>query len=67
MAAANLEKDAVKRGKLLGQATQLLLNDVAVAPVCYQYIRPLVKPYVANWENTVRGVNRTRFLDVTRK
>jgi hypothetical protein len=40
---------------------------MAVAPVCYQYVRPLVKPYVSNWMNTARGVNRTRYLDVNRK
>ncbi|MBL9097976.1 MAG: peptide ABC transporter substrate-binding protein [Alphaproteobacteria bacterium] len=58
------EKDAVARGKLLGQAAGLLLNDVAVAPTFYQFIRPLVKPYVLNWEHTPRGVNRTRWLDI---
>jgi oligopeptide transport system substrate-binding protein len=67
MAQATQEKDGVKRGKLLGQATQLLLNDAAAVPCCYQYIRPLVKPYVLNWKNSVRGVNRTRYLDVNRK
>jgi oligopeptide transport system substrate-binding protein len=67
MADADLEKDVTKRGKLLGQAAQLLLNDAAVAPCCFQYIRPLVKPYVSNWMHTARGVNRTRFLDVVRK
>jgi ABC-type oligopeptide transport system substrate-binding subunit len=67
MAEADLEKDGLKRGKLLGQATKLLLDDMAVAPVCYQYVRPLVKPYVSNWMNTARGVNRTRYLDVNRK
>ena len=67
MAQADNEKDVVARGKLLGQATQLLLNDVAIAPACYQYVRPLVKPYVLNWMNTARGVNRTRFMDVVRK
>ncbi|MEQ1755043.1 MAG: peptide ABC transporter substrate-binding protein [Micropepsaceae bacterium] len=67
MGQADLEKDVVVRGKLLGQAASLLLNDVAVAPCCFQYIRPAVKPYVLNWMNTARGVNRTRFLDVVRK
>jgi oligopeptide transport system substrate-binding protein len=64
MRQAQNEKDAVARGKLLGQAAGLLIGDVAVAPTCFQYIRPLVKPYVLNWQNTVRGVNRTRWLDI---
>ena len=58
------EKDAVQRGKLLGQAAGLLIGDVAIAPNSFQYIRPLIKPYVLNWENTLRGVNRTRWLDI---
>lgn len=58
------EKDAVARGKLLGQAAGLLIGDVAIAPSCYQFVRPLVKPYVLNWEHTLRGVNRTRWLDI---
>ncbi len=64
MRKADNEKDAVVRGKLLGQAAGMLVNDVAVAPGCFQYIRPLVKSYVLNWENTPRGVNRTRWLDI---
>jgi oligopeptide transport system substrate-binding protein len=67
MRQAQNEKDAVARGKLLGQAAGLLIGDVAVAPTCFQYIRPLVKPYVLNWQNTVRGVNRTRWLDIDDK
>ena len=67
MAQAEAEKDGVARGKLLGQATAMLLNDVAVAPYAFQYVRPLVKLYISNWVNTARGVNRTRFLDVNRK
>jgi oligopeptide transport system substrate-binding protein len=58
------EKDALARGKLLGQAAGLLINDVAVSPISFQYVRPLVKSYVLNWENTPRGVNRTRWLDI---
>jgi oligopeptide transport system substrate-binding protein len=61
---ADNEKDAVARGKYLGEAAGLLLNDVAVAPTFFQFIRPMVKSYVLNWEETPRGVNRTRWLDI---
>jgi oligopeptide transport system substrate-binding protein len=61
------EKDALARGKLLGQAAGLLIGDVAVAPTFFQYIRPLVKSHVLNWEETARGVNRTRWLDIGEK
>jgi oligopeptide transport system substrate-binding protein len=58
------EKDVAVRGQLLGKAAGLLIGDVAIAPNSFQYVRPLIKPYVLNWENTLRGVNRTRWLDI---
>lgn len=64
MEKAEREPDAVVRGKLLGQASQLVLNDVAVIPAFFQYVRPLVKSYVLNWSNNPRGTNRTRWLDI---
>jgi oligopeptide transport system substrate-binding protein len=64
MAKAGREADAVTRGKYLGQASQLLLNDVAVIPTFFQFVRPLVKSYVLNWTNNPRGTNRTRWLDI---
>jgi oligopeptide transport system substrate-binding protein len=64
MRQADNEKDGPTRGKLLGQAAGLLIGDVAIVPNAFQYIRSLVKPYVLNWENTTRGVNRTRWLDI---
>lgn len=67
MAKADVEKDAVQRGKYLGEATGLLLNDVAVGPTFFQYIRPLIKPYVLNWKPTIRGANRTRWLDIGKR
>ena len=67
MAQAENEKDAVIRGKYLGQAAGHLLFDVAVAPSCFQFVRPLVKPHVVDWVNNPRGVNRTRWMDVNRK
>lgn len=67
MRQAENEKDAVARGKLLGQAAGMVLNDVAIAPTFFQYVRPLVKSYVLNWEESPRGVNRTRWLDIADK
>jgi len=61
---ADNERDATARGKLMGQAAGLLINDVAVSPSAFQFIRPLVKSYVLNWENTPTGKNRTRWLDI---
>jgi len=67
MAQADVEKDVAKRGKLLGQASAVVMNDVAFAPNFYPYLRPLVKSYVLNWVNNPRDIYRTRWLDIERK
>jgi oligopeptide transport system substrate-binding protein len=64
LAKAAKEADGVARGKLLGEAAQMVLDDVAVIPTFFQYVRPLVKSYVLNWQNNPRGTNRTRWLDI---
>jgi oligopeptide transport system substrate-binding protein len=64
MAQAAKEPDAAARGKMLGQASQLVLDDIAVVPTFFQFVRPLVKSYVLNWTNNPRGTNRTRWLDI---
>jgi oligopeptide transport system substrate-binding protein len=64
MQQAAAEPDAVARGKMLGQASQLVMNDVAIVPTFFQFVRPLVKSYVLNWKNNPRGTNRTRWLDI---
>lgn len=64
LAKAAKEPDGAARGKLLGDASQLVLDDVAVIPTFFQYVRPLVKSYVLNWNENPRGTNRTRWLDI---
>jgi len=61
---AGREGDVVARGKLLGQASGMVLDDVPVVPTFFQFVRPLVKSYVLNWTENPRGVNRTRWLDI---
>ena len=61
------EKDTVARGKLLGQASAVIMNDVAFAPLFYPYLRPLVKSKVLNWVNNPRDTYRTRWLDIETK
>ncbi len=67
MARADSEKDVATRGKLLGQAAGVIMNDVPFAPNFYPYLRPLVKSYVLNWVNNPRDINRTRWLDMESK
>ena len=64
LAQAAKEADATARGKLLGQASQLVLDDVAIIPTFFQYVRPMVKSYVIGWTENPRGTNRSRWLDI---
>ena len=67
MRRADKEANAEARGKLMGQAHALLLNDVAVAPTFYLFERNLVKPYVLNFIENPRVIYRTRWLDLGNK
>jgi oligopeptide transport system substrate-binding protein len=67
MAQAEAEKDAVARGRILGQASATIMNDVPLAPQFFPYLRPLVKSNVINWVNNPRDVYRTRWLDIETK
>ena len=58
--------DPVARGKLLQQAEQVLLDDVAVAPVFFGVNRDLVSPQVKGWISNNINTNRTRFLSLDR-
>jgi oligopeptide transport system substrate-binding protein len=67
MLQADREPDAVKRGKMLGDAHALLLKDVAIAPTFYLYERTLVKPYVLNYVENPKAIFRTRWMDLADK
>lgn len=60
--AAEREPDAARRGAMLAQAEQMLLNDVPLAPVFHSVSRNLVAPYVQGWAESPDNVHRTRWL-----
>jgi oligopeptide transport system substrate-binding protein len=60
------ERDPHKRALLLQQAEQILLDDVAIAPVFFDVTRDLVSPQVKGWISNNVNVNRTRFLSLDR-
>jgi len=60
--AAEREPDAARRGAMLAQAEQMLLNDVPLAPVFHSVSRNLVAPYVQGWADSPDNVHRTRWL-----
>ena len=67
MAQAENEKDAAARGKVLDQASAVIMNDIPFAPLYYPYLRPLVRSSVLGWVNNPRDINRTRWLDIETK
>lgn len=66
VAASDNERDAARRAVLLEQAEQMLLDDVAVAPVYFGVTRDLVSLQVKGWISNNVNINRTRFLSLDR-
>lgn len=58
--------DAKARGALLAQAEQIMLDDVALAPLYFGVSRTLVSPAVNGWIDNQINVNRTRYLSLDR-
>jgi oligopeptide transport system substrate-binding protein len=66
MVQANHTVDPLLRGKLMCDAEQVVLDDVALAPVYFAVSRTLVSPDVKGWIDNQINVNRTRFLSLDR-
>jgi oligopeptide transport system substrate-binding protein len=66
MLQANHTVDPLLRGKLMCDAEQIVLDDVALAPVYFGVSRTLVSPAVRGWVDNQINVNRTRFLSLDR-
>jgi oligopeptide transport system substrate-binding protein len=58
--------DPLSRGNLMCDAEQIVLDDVALAPVYFAVSRTLVSPAVKGWVDNQINVNRTRFLSLDR-
>ena len=59
--------DPRARGNVLARAEQILLDDVALAPVCFDMSRSLVSPAVRGWVGNVLDIHRTRWLSLDRR
>jgi oligopeptide transport system substrate-binding protein len=66
VAQSDNERDAAARAVLLGKAEQMLLDDVAIAPVFFGVTRDLVSTQVKGWVSNNINVNRTRYLSLDR-
>jgi oligopeptide transport system substrate-binding protein len=60
-------RDPLQRAKLLQQAEQIMLDDVAFAPVFYGVSRAIVSKQVKNWVDNDVSINRTRYIKLDRR
>jgi oligopeptide transport system substrate-binding protein len=67
IAQSDTTRDAVARTDQLQQAEQIMLDDVAFAPVIYDVSRAIVSKQVKNWTDNNVTVNRTRYIALDRR
>ncbi|HEY5338401.1 MAG TPA: peptide ABC transporter substrate-binding protein [Rhizomicrobium sp.] len=66
MAQSDITRDPIVRQGLLQQAEQIMLDDVALAPVINDVSRAIVSKQVKNWTDNDVTINRTRYLSLNR-
>ncbi len=62
--ASDNEADVAKRGELLRQAEQMLIDDAPMAPVLFSVSRNLVNSYVKGFEDNLTNIHRTRYMRI---
>lgn len=63
---ATTERDLAKRGQILAEAEQLMVDEYPVVFVRFQTQPVVVQPYVKGWVPSTKQLNRTRWLTVER-
>ena len=66
LARADRTSDPRVRGVVLAEAEQIMLDDVAVAPVFFGVTRTLVAPAVRGWVDNAVNIHRARWLSLDR-
>ncbi|MBN9571677.1 MAG: peptide ABC transporter substrate-binding protein, partial [Alphaproteobacteria bacterium] len=66
IAQSDRARETMQRAILLEQAEQVMLDDVAVAPVYFGASRGLVAKSVKGWIDNPADINRTRYLSLAR-
>ena len=61
---AATERDLAKRGQMLAQAEQMLLDDYPLVFVRFQAQPVMAQPYVKGWRPSSKQINRTRWLTI---
>lgn len=59
---ANRTADPQERADLMGQAEQLMMDEMPYIPITFYVNKALVNPNVTGWEDNVVHIHRTRFL-----
>ena len=67
IAQSDITRDTAARAQQLQQAEQIMLDDVAFAPVYYDVSRTIVSKQVKNWTDNDVTVNRTRYIKLDRR
>ncbi len=62
LAASNNERDMTKRGELLAQAEQLMLDDMPIIPMWFATTKNLVDPALTGYADNPEDVHRSRYL-----
>ena len=60
--AADNEPDGVRRAEILARAEQMMLDDVALAPIYFWVSRNLVDPKISGFENNPPNFHRVRWM-----
>ena len=63
---AAAERDLEKRGQMLAQAEQMMLDDYPAVFVRFQAQPAIVQPYVRGWVPSSKQINRTRWLTIVK-
>lgn len=56
------ESDRAKRAALFGQAEQILLDDMPIAPILYLAMRNLVNPDITGWVDNPVDIHKLKYL-----
>jgi oligopeptide transport system substrate-binding protein len=67
IAQSDTTRDPAVRAEQLQQAEQIMLDDVAFAPVIYDVSRAIVSKQVRNWTDNDVTINRTRYITLDRR
>jgi oligopeptide transport system substrate-binding protein len=59
---ASVAVDAAERGRLLGRAERLLIDDAAVLPLNFPVYRAVVSPRIRGWQENILNLHPSRFL-----